>query len=257
MGITHVIRGDDHVTNTGVQIALFKALGAEPPAFGHHNLLTTASGEGLSKRTGALSIAGLREYGIEPMARRLAGGAGRHVGKRRGRRRPWRNWRSASTSPSTSKSAVEIRSGRSHRAQPRAAACRCRLRRRATGWRCSASPATRPSRSGWRCAAISTGSPMPANWWRILREGPRDRSRSFPTKDTRIRRDGVRSAAARAVGRRHLEALDGRGQGRDRAARARRCSCRCGWRLLGLSSGPELADLLPLLGREGTLARRP
>jgi glutamyl-tRNA synthetase len=68
MGVTHVIRGDDHVTNTGVQIALFRALGAEPPAFGHHNLLTTVSGEGLSKRTGALSIASLRDDGIEPMA---------------------------------------------------------------------------------------------------------------------------------------------------------------------------------------------
>ena len=66
--ISHVIRGDDHVTNTGVQIALFRALGAEPPAFGHHNLLTTASGEGLSKRSGALSIASLAESGIEPMA---------------------------------------------------------------------------------------------------------------------------------------------------------------------------------------------
>ena len=66
--ISHVIRGDDHVTNTGVQIALFKALGAEPPVFGHHNLLTTAAGEGLSKRSGALSIASLAESGIEPMA---------------------------------------------------------------------------------------------------------------------------------------------------------------------------------------------
>ena len=68
MGVSHVIRGDDHVTNTGVQIALFQALAAEPPVFGHHNLLTTASGEGLSKRTGALSIESLREDGIEPMA---------------------------------------------------------------------------------------------------------------------------------------------------------------------------------------------
>jgi glutamyl-tRNA synthetase len=68
MGVTHVIRGDDHVTNTGVQIALFKGLGAEPPAFGHHNLLTTSTGEGLSKRTGALSISSLRESGLEPMA---------------------------------------------------------------------------------------------------------------------------------------------------------------------------------------------
>ncbi|WP_295813537.1 glutamate--tRNA ligase, partial [uncultured Nitratireductor sp.] len=68
LGVTHIIRGDDHVTNTGAQIALFKALGAEPPAFGHHNLLTTVSGEGLSKRTGALSVASLREAGVEPMA---------------------------------------------------------------------------------------------------------------------------------------------------------------------------------------------
>jgi glutamyl-tRNA synthetase len=68
MGVTHVIRGDDHVTNTGAQIALFKALGAEPPGFGHHNLLTTSTGEGLSKRSGSLSIKGLREAGIEPLA---------------------------------------------------------------------------------------------------------------------------------------------------------------------------------------------
>lgn len=68
MGVTHVIRGDDHVTNTGAQIALFEALGAVPPGFGHHNLLTTSTGEGLSKRTGSLSIKGLREAGIEPLA---------------------------------------------------------------------------------------------------------------------------------------------------------------------------------------------
>ncbi|MCO7738721.1 glutamate--tRNA ligase [Brucella intermedia] len=68
LGITHIIRGDDHVTNTGVQIAIFEALGAKAPVFGHHNLLTTISGEGLSKRTGALSIGSLREAGFEPMA---------------------------------------------------------------------------------------------------------------------------------------------------------------------------------------------
>jgi len=68
MGVTHVIRGDDHVTNTGAQIALFEALGGDAPAFGHHNLLTTTTGEGLSKRSGALSIMALREAGYEPMA---------------------------------------------------------------------------------------------------------------------------------------------------------------------------------------------
>ena len=68
MGITHIIRGDDHVTNTAVQITIFEALGARAPGFGHHNLLTTASGEGLSKRLGSLSIASLSDDGYEPMA---------------------------------------------------------------------------------------------------------------------------------------------------------------------------------------------
>ena len=69
LSITHVIRGEDHVTNTAVQIQLFTALGrTPPPAFAHHNLLTTASGEGLSKRSGALSIGALRDDGIEALA---------------------------------------------------------------------------------------------------------------------------------------------------------------------------------------------
>jgi len=68
MGVSHIIRGDDHITNTGVQIALFEAIGAKLPSFGHINLLTTASGEGLSKRKGDLSLRSLREQGIEPMA---------------------------------------------------------------------------------------------------------------------------------------------------------------------------------------------
>ncbi|RFC61944.1 glutamate--tRNA ligase [Fulvimarina endophytica] len=68
LGITDVVRGDDHVTNTGVQIAIFEALGLTPPRFGHHNLITTLTGEGLSKRSGALSIDALRREGYEPMA---------------------------------------------------------------------------------------------------------------------------------------------------------------------------------------------
>jgi glutamyl-tRNA synthetase len=66
--ITHVIRGEDHVTNTAVQIQIFEALGAVPPVFAHHGLLTTTSGEGLSKRLGHLSLKSLREAGLEPQA---------------------------------------------------------------------------------------------------------------------------------------------------------------------------------------------
>jgi glutamyl-tRNA synthetase len=68
MGVTHVVRGADHVTNTGAQIQIFEALGAAPPAFGHHSLLTGAEGEALSKRLGTLALADLREAGVEPLA---------------------------------------------------------------------------------------------------------------------------------------------------------------------------------------------
>lgn len=68
MGVSHVIRGGDHIANTGVQIALFEALRATPPIFGHHNLLQDASGGGLSKRLGSFSLASLREDGFESMA---------------------------------------------------------------------------------------------------------------------------------------------------------------------------------------------
>ncbi len=68
LGITHVIRGEDHVSNTGTQIEIFEALGGTVPAFAHHNLLTGADGEGLSKRLGSLSLSDLREAGYEAMA---------------------------------------------------------------------------------------------------------------------------------------------------------------------------------------------
>lgn len=64
-GITHVMRGEDHVTNTGVQIEIFKALGGAAPQFAHHSLLIGADGQGLSKRLGALSIEAMREDGLE------------------------------------------------------------------------------------------------------------------------------------------------------------------------------------------------
>ncbi|MFA5123247.1 glutamate--tRNA ligase [Zavarzinia sp.] len=66
--ISHVIRGEDHVTNTGVQIELFEALGGAVPGFGHLSLLVDATGAGLSKRLGSLSLGGLREEGVEAIA---------------------------------------------------------------------------------------------------------------------------------------------------------------------------------------------
>lgn len=63
-----VIRGEDHVTNTAIQLQLFKALAAPPPLFAHHSLMVDKDGRGLSKRSGALSLCDYRERGFEPMA---------------------------------------------------------------------------------------------------------------------------------------------------------------------------------------------
>ncbi len=68
MGVTHVVRGEDHVTNSGAQIEIFRALGGEPPAFAHTSLLIGADGDKLSKRLGSLAIKDFRARGLEPMA---------------------------------------------------------------------------------------------------------------------------------------------------------------------------------------------
>lgn len=70
LGITHVVRGEDHVTNTAVQLQIMAALGGDPSAltFAHLPLLTGTGGEGLSKRLGSLSLKELRHEGLEPMA---------------------------------------------------------------------------------------------------------------------------------------------------------------------------------------------
>ena len=68
LGITHVIRGEDHVSNTGTQIEIIEALGGTVPTFAHHNLLTDAAGQGFSKRLGSQSISDFRNEGYEPLA---------------------------------------------------------------------------------------------------------------------------------------------------------------------------------------------
>jgi glutamyl-tRNA synthetase len=68
LGITHVIRGEDHVSNTGTQIEIIEALGGTVPTFAHHNLLTDAAGQGFSKRLGSQSISDFRTEGYEPLS---------------------------------------------------------------------------------------------------------------------------------------------------------------------------------------------
>ncbi len=68
MNISHVIRGEDHVTNTAAQVELIAALGGEVPEFAHFSLMLGADGSGLSKRLGSLALADLRDSGLEPIS---------------------------------------------------------------------------------------------------------------------------------------------------------------------------------------------
>jgi glutamyl-tRNA synthetase len=67
LGITHVVRGEDHVSNSAAQIQMFEALGSKPPEFAHEALLVAAEGK-LSKRLGSMGVEQLRAQGLEPMA---------------------------------------------------------------------------------------------------------------------------------------------------------------------------------------------
>ena len=68
MGVTNVVRGSDHVTNTATQIQIMQALGGTVPTFAHHSLLTGPKGEALSKRLGVLALRDLRARGVQPFA---------------------------------------------------------------------------------------------------------------------------------------------------------------------------------------------
>ena len=67
LGITHIVRGEDHVSNSATQVHMFAALGAEPPHFAHEALLVAAEGK-LSKRLGSIGVEEIRDAGLEPMA---------------------------------------------------------------------------------------------------------------------------------------------------------------------------------------------
>nr|WP_314441629.1 glutamate--tRNA ligase [uncultured Sphingomonas sp.] len=67
LGITHIVRGEDHVSNSAVQLQMFAALGAEPPRLAHEALLVAAEGK-LSKRLGAVGVGEMQERGLEPIA---------------------------------------------------------------------------------------------------------------------------------------------------------------------------------------------
>jgi glutamyl-tRNA synthetase len=253
LGISHVIRGDDHVTNTGVQIALFEALGATVPAFGHHNMLTTTAGEGLSKRSGALSVASLKEQGIEPMAVAALAvliGTSENVAAMQSLQELAGHFDLAATSKSASKFdpaelGVLNRALLHHmpfaEARDRLGALGISGDKAEAFWN-----AVRGNLDVFADVAL---------WWRIVTVGP-EGTPELSAED----RDFVRNAYDflpvepwdRDTWKQWTERVK---QQSGRKGRALYHPLRVA--LTGLSSGPELSDLLPLLGREGTLARRP
>lgn len=68
LGVTHIVRGEDHVTNTATQVQMFEAVNSAIPAFAHIPLLTDKEGKGLSKRLGSISIQDMRRDGVDPRA---------------------------------------------------------------------------------------------------------------------------------------------------------------------------------------------
>jgi glutamyl-tRNA synthetase len=253
MGVTHIIRGDDHVTNTGVQIALFRALGAEVPVFGHHNLLTSSTGEGLSKRTGALSIEGLRESGIEPMAVASLAvliGTSENVQAVPTMAELAERFDPAATSKSAAKfdpdELVILNRALMHhmpfaQVRDRLAVLGIVDARAQAFWM-----AVRGNLDRLTDAAL---------WWRIVNDGPQGRP-EFSDEDREFLRAAFDLLPEEPWGDAvWKEWTDKIRQGTGRKGKALFMPLRLA--LTGLASGPELADLLPLLGREGTLARRP
>lgn len=253
MGVTHIIRGDDHVTNTGVQIAIFQALDADPPEFGHHNLLTTASGEGLSKRTGALSLASLRESGIEPMAvASLAAltGTSESVQPMHSMNELAERFDPADASKSPAKfdpaDLITLNRAILHNMTFKDAQDRL-------GAFAISGEIAEPF---WNAVRGNVDKLSDAiEWWRIVRKGPveqpefSDEDKDFVEKAFELLPDGP-------WGRDTWKAWTGAvREATGRKGKALFMPLRLA--LTGLQSGPELADLLPLLGREGTLARRP
>lgn len=253
LGITHVIRGDDHVTNTGAQIALFRALGATPPAFGHHNLLTTSTGEGLSKRTGALSIAGLREAGIEPMAVASLAvliGTSENVEPVATMAALADRFDPAATSKSAAKfDPAEV--GVLNRAlihQMSFEDVATRLR--------DLGVAGSDASAFWQAVRGNLDTVADAaTWWRIVHEAPD--TAEIVVEDDRVFLDQAFALLPpepwdHSTWKQWTDAVK---TATGRKGKSLFMPLRVA--LTGRSSGPELADLLPLLGRAGTLARRP
>ncbi|GAA3695015.1 glutamate--tRNA ligase [Sphingomonas cynarae] len=244
LGISHVVRGEDHVSNTALQLQMFAAMDAAAPAFAHTALLTGAEGK-LSKRLGSLGVDHFREEGIEPAAvRSLLARLGTSdavepvvdpapliagLDFARFGRAPARF------------DEVELQQVNArivHQLDHDAVADRLPAGMGAAEWQ-----AVRPNLS--RVAEA-------ADWWRVI-EGPIDATPAEADRDYLAQAAQVAATldwSAADIWSRlttALKASSGR-SGKALFLPLRRA-------LTGLDHGPDMAALLPLIGRERTLAR--
>ena len=253
MAVTHIIRGDDHVTNTGAQIALFRALDGKVPQFGHHNLLTATSGEGLSKRSSALSIGALRDAGFEPMAiNSLAVLIGTSE--------------SVAAMPSMGALQQVFRPGFASKSAAKFDPAELTVLNRALVHRLDYAQVAE------RLDALGIGGPKAETfwsavrnnldfvkdaerWWKIVEQGP-EQEAELPAEDRDFVRDAFGLLPPDPWDKdtwSHWTAAVKAGSGRK--GRALFMPLRIA--LTGVRYGPELAELLPLIGRESVLDRRP
>ena len=254
-GVTDVIRGDDHVTNTGVQIALFEALGGDVPRFGHHNLLTTASGEGLSKRTGALSVKSLAEAGYEPMAvasLAVLTGSSVQVEAVSDLAGLAERFDIGATSKSAAKfDPADLDSLNAPLVHGMAfAAARGRLGSAGIDADDERAEAFWLAVRG-NCARLGDA----AMWWRIVTQGP-DNEAALDGDDLEFVRQAFDLLPdGEVTGETWKAWTEAAKQASGRKGRALFMPLRIA--LTGRMSGPEIADLLPIWGREEILRRRP
>lgn len=253
LGVTHVIRGEDHVTNTGAQIALFQALGAEPPVFGHHNLLTTVSGEGLSKRSGSLSIGSLADAGYEPEAvasLALLTGTSDNVEAYASLAEIGNHFELAHVSKSAAKfdpSELDVLNRSLVHNLPFETVS---LRLAAIGIKGSI------AEPFWIAVRANLGKVAEASdWWRIVTSGPAADEKPDPA-DAQFLTEAFACFPEGEVSSSTWK--DWTAQVKDRTGRSgKSLFMPLRLALTGRSHGPELAQLLPLIGREGILARQP
>ncbi|MEP6785684.1 MAG: glutamate--tRNA ligase [Sphingomonadales bacterium] len=243
MGVTHVVRGEDHVSNTASQIQMFTALGATPPVFAHEALLTGSEGK-LSKRLGSLDCDELRAAGIEPLA--IAG-----LLARLGTSDPVEPVSDLATLAATidfgrfgraparfDMAELETLNAKTIHALPFAAVAD----RLPTGMDADAWAAIRPN--------LKTIAEA-ADWWRIV-TGPVESEigeddRAFIAQAAKIAATLDWSADPWHALTAELKASSGR-SGKALFLPLRRA-------LTGLDHGPDMATLLPIIGRERALAR--